>query len=300
MGGGRGGRPAGMGALPGGLGALPGAFPGAAAERAAEISGPVAAAVPGDAVRGTLAAAAAFSLGNVVFSAALRRLPGLGLSQGLLPIQGSSRLVAMVHAVLTVLLSAGVVAHLSPQEVHDRVPLPLSETERRMLYLTCGYFLQDTAVLVLFERDAMFFVHHVSGLAIFATLLRYDCAGVAACIALFWGEMTNPLLSLWWLARKAKNEALSDVVSPIFTVVFPVIRLIVIPVYIFALIWGFLVTGEVRMPFAGRTLVSALMALVTFGGFVWARSTFLGYFKHRKKRRAKLLAAQAQAKTKTG
>ena len=285
-----------MGALPGGLGALPGAFPGAAAERAAGISGPVAAAVPGDAVRGTLAAAAAFAAGNVVFSAVLRRLPGVGLSRGLLPIQGASRLVAIVHAVLTVLLSGSVVAHLSPQEVHDRVPLPLSETERRMLYLSIGYFLQDTAVLLLFEWDVMFLVHHFSGLAIFATLLRHDCAGVAACIALFWGEMTNPLLSLWWLARKAKNEALSDVVSPIFTVVFPVIRLIVVPVYVFALVWGLLVTGESRMPLSGRTLVSGLMALVTFGGFVWARSTFLGYLKHRKKRQAKLLGAQAQMK----
>ena len=273
-------------ALPGGLGALPGAFPARAAELAAALAAPVAAAVPADPLRATLGAAGAFALLNGVFAAALAALPRVGLSQGRLPIQGATRFVAMTHAVLTVLLSATVVAHLSPQQVHDRVPLPLSETERRMLYLSVGYFLQDTAMILLFEWDVMFLVHHVAGIAIFLTSILFDCAGVAPCIALFWGEMTNPLLSIWWIARKSKNGPLSDVVSPVFTVAFLVIRLFVVPVYIFALIWGFLATPGVPMPLWARAVVSALMALVTVGGFVWAKQTFLGFFKHRRKKRA--------------
>merc|ERR1712224_684424 len=164
--------------------------------------------------------------------------------------------------------------------------LQLSETERRMLYLSVGYFLQDTAMILLFEWDVMFLVHHVAGIAIFLTSILFDCAGVAPCIALFWGEMTNALLSIWWIARKSKNGPLSDVVSPVFTVAFLVIRLFVVPVYIFALIWGFLATPGVPMPLWARAVVSALMALVTVGGFVWAKQTFLGFFKHRRKKRA--------------
>jgi len=273
-------------ALPGALGALPGAFPARAAGLAAALAGPAVAAVPADPVRATLGAAGAFALLNCVFAAALAALPQVGLSRGRLPIQGASRFVAMTHAVLTVLISATVVAHLSPQEVHDRVPLPLSETERRMLYLSVGYFLQDTALLILFEWDVMFLVHHVAGIAIFFTSLRFDCAGVAPCIALFWGEMTNPLLSIWWIARKSKNGPLSDAVSPVFTVAFLVIRLLIVPVYVFSIIWGYLVTADLPMPFWARALLSALMALVTVGGFVWAKQTFMGFFKHRRKKRA--------------
>ena len=207
-----------------------------------------------------------------------------------LPFQSSARLVAMVHAFLTACMGVCEVGHMSVAEVLASLDTPISDAHFKITCFSLGYFVYDTVYMLVLEHDPLFLMHHACGLTIFGLITHSGYGGHAAMIALAWGEFTNPLLSLWWLARKAKCKWLADLVSPVFTFLFIVIRIFIIPAYAFSMSWTYLLGRTGRSPFFCVAL-PICMTGVCVGGFIWAKQTITGFLKARRKK------AQAKGKT---
>lgn len=102
--------------------------------------------------------------------------------------------------------------------------------ENKLVDFSLGYFLADLIFILLFERDAMFIIHHAIALLNFGSArLMADGKGVASVLSYIgfaFGEASTPLQNLWcvsashihpehdferdvwcrWLCKRAQNK----------------------------------------------------------------------------------------------
>lgn len=157
---------------------------------------------------------------------------------------------------------------------------PNSALEQRIVELSVGYFVADFVHFLLFEPDLLMFFHHVF------SILMMGSAGVigrgAACAtsALVQGEITNPFQSAWTVARVAKADRLLVWLSPLFTVVFVVVRLFGVPAWTGIIMYDLWTSPNRLLMPKGVVEWWTLMAVgMTIGGFLWSNSLIKGLRK---------------------
>lgn len=219
-----------------------------------------------------------FRLSTLLF----RRCHKLNLHRGSAPVESAARVASFVHA-LTTTCAAGV---LSPWLWSRRSASEFAATlfsrrsSRAEACLTCfsnGYFIYDAGYLLAHEPDPLFVAHHVVCLTIWNGALARGRGGDMVTGMLLLGEITTPLLSLWWLARRAGNQRLARQLGRAFTVAFLFFRTVLHPAVTRRLL-GRLYAGDYdqRIGKLRARLWVGLTSAAVLGSFVWAKALVKG------------------------
>ena len=106
-----------------------------------------------------------------------------------------------------------------------------------------------------------------------------------ACMG--YGEVTGPLLNLWWLAKKSQRPELARRLSRAFTVLFLAMRLGVFPAFCTRYVQS-VYSGEMGTMVRSERL-ARLWAVVNvaavLGGVVWSKALIQGYIADTRKSR---------------
>lgn len=217
---------------------------------------------------------------------AFKRFKALGLHEGRLPVEAGSRLVSATHGLWSALAAFTLCPQLlrvwAPSEFMRSIGhRPSTPVERAVFEKSLGYFIWDSAYLMLWEPDPLYIVHHASCIINWSTCLKLGRGERSMFACMGYGECTGPLLNLWWLAKNAKHPHLARRLSRLFTLTFLVIRLGVFPAFCTRYVQS-VWTGEM-----GRMIHSEKLArlwaivnvLAVCGGGVWSKSLIKGYFK---------------------
>lgn len=214
----------------------------------------------------------------------LRRLKCLRLHDTQLSIESGSRIVAATHAAW--------VSHrafsMCPQLLRFWKPAgymlsighrPSTRAERSVLESSLGYFLWDSLYLLVEEPDPLFLVHHVSIITECITCLTHGRGERVIFAALAYGELTGPLLNLWWLSKRSQRPQLARRASRLFTILFLLIRLGIFPAFCTRYVQSVL-SGDMGAMVGSERLArlwAVINVLAVAGGAVWSKALVAGY-----------------------
>eukprot|EP00455_Lapot_gusevi_P054414 TRINITY_DN871_c0_g2_i2.p1 TRINITY_DN871_c0_g2~~TRINITY_DN871_c0_g2_i2.p1 ORF type:complete len:279 (+),score=67.87 TRINITY_DN871_c0_g2_i2:104-940(+) len=214
----------------------------------------------------------------------LKNTPRFNLHLEMEPIYGASRCVSLVHGLWTTYYTLPEVWGLSLSDAYRMLNAVNTDRQNRIIRFSCGYFIFDLFFMIFVERDIVFILHHILALTLWGSSLSYGRAAVQAMVGLFWGEVTNPLQSLFWLAKRTNNESMVQFLSPIFTWGFLFCRVLALPYYAFATSFYLVTTSEpMVVPFAWRAVWAFLFCAAMFGSWLWAYALVKGYMKMKQK-----------------
>lgn len=130
--------------------------------------------------------------------------------------------------------------------------------------LSMTYFIFDLIMLLLFERDIIYIIHHLVTIVSISTILRNGFGSSLCMIVLFFGELTNPFRLAKQMIYK-HNKFTYNVLNFLFSWLFIIIRGPILTYY------SFLAFNE-YIPKLGtyskiKLIPSLLIAL--FGGYYW-------------------------------
>jgi len=100
--------------------------------------------------------------------------------------------------------------------------------------LSLGYFIFDLLLLLLFDRQKIFILHHLCAITVFIKILYLGVGSASCMLLLFLGEIANP-------ARLSKqmiypyNKFTYNILSFIFSWMFIIIRCFIMTYYSFVL-----------------------------------------------------------------
>lgn len=132
--------------------------------------------------------------------------------------------------------------------------------------LSFWYFLSDLFLLLIFDRDIIYVIHHLCALGAFYSIMNIGFGLSIAMIILFLGEITNPI-------RLAKtmiyehNKLIYRFLNLIFSWLFLLMRCVFMSYYYVLMYYDFL-------PFIDSTndrniiLISTTLGLL--GGYIWS------------------------------
>lgn len=162
---------------------------------------------------------------------------------------------------------------------------PNSELEIRIMQISMGYFIADFYHFWTYERDDIPVVlHHITCLLFFSQVIFEGHGGEAAMVAIFAGEVTNPLQSAWFLARQAENAPLVAKLSPWFTAIFAIVRAVILPIWCIDVILGLVAgtsKGLLGVYVAGWWVF--MMVCMLLGSAFWTYKVLLGFSKSKNK-----------------
>ena len=201
-----------------------------------------------------------------------------------LPIEAASRVVGAAHAAWSTAAAFSQCPELVRIDAPQKYMLscgrrPTLPHERKILERSMGYFVWDSIYLLLWERDPLFIVHHLSCLTNWGTCLAHGRGERVMWACMGYGEISGPLLNLWWLAKKSQRPALARVLSRLFTLVFLFFRLGVFPPFCLRYVQSVL-RGEMgRMVRSERLarLWAVVNVAAVLGGVVWSKSLIKGF-----------------------
>jgi hypothetical protein len=150
-----------------------------------------------------------------------------------------------------------------------------------LIRVTLAYLIYDTAYMLVYERDLMFFIHHVVFGAMAASVLGLGRGSIVMMIMMAWGEVTGPLQSCWWLSRRAKcSRRCQGVLADVFTVAFVAVRIVILPAQAAQGMW-MMVSGETPLvPYVWCILWTLLLLVAILGGILWALALIRGFIKN--------------------
>jgi len=221
-----------------------------------------------------------------------KKISWLSLSSSSLPFLAASRITAIVHSSLLVSFLVSRLFFSREQtstSIHEPDYLePLKSIDLLLFFWSSAYFIQDLLHLLVLEHgDLAMILHHLGCLLYIATVIAVGRGGLPMLLALFLGETTNPIQSIWALAKLSNRMALYRALSPIFTFVFVFVRALLVPMCVCFIIFG--KKGFVRH--ASSNLVSPSLLLfwtviilsMMIGSLSWAYKVTRGYLRMRRK-----------------
>ena len=188
--------------------------------------------------------------------------------------------IGTIHCLIVVPLSIVALNRRNTNWLHLTYLDANSALEQRIIELSVGYFVADFVHFILFEPDFLMFFHHVFSILMMGSAGIIGRGAACATTALVQGEITNPFQSAWTVARTAKAEKLLVWLSPLFTVVFVVVRIFGVPTWTSILIYDLWTSPNRKLMPAGVVeWWSAMAVLMTLGGFAWSYSLIKGLIK---------------------
>lgn len=225
-----------------------------------------------------------------LFALAWRMRKGSGLEKGTMPFMAASRCIGIVHSLLVVPLSYLVLERQAAALVSGRwLDLEFlghnTALEARVLELSVGYFVADFVHFLLFEPDLLMFFHHFFSIFMMASAGLVGQGATTGMAAILMGEITNPLQSTWTMARFAKSPRYLNLLSPVFTFAFVLIRVPLVPLWtglciVPSLLWGpHALAPNAAVPRWMPISWAAMSVFMTLGGWVWSIQIVKGYMK---------------------
>lgn len=167
--------------------------------------------------------------------------------------------------------------------------------QNRIMEFSIAYFMMDILNYFLTApEDCLFIGHHMATLTYMVSCRYYTGHGAASVMRLIAaGEITSPMQNLWTLARMAREGSplarhMYRYLSPIFTILFTVIRGVIGPYLVWAL-GRFYIVGKADAV-VPRCMAYSWLFKVTFavcGSMVWVYKLWVGFFKFYKKESAR-------------
>ena len=178
----------------------------------------------------------------------------------------TNRTIAFTHAIITTVTS-GIDLYIENNLEYD------SENTLSQIYImnfSLSYFIMDLLYLIFMEWNLVFIMHHLLSIVMFSSILNFEISGYCIMLALFYGEITNPIRMIWIELSKRKSKYSNSVLT-LFKISFIGIRHIILPYYMINAIYFFIYES---VPL-GRVLPSMiaiyiiLFTLISCGNIVW-------------------------------
>ena len=229
---------------------------------------------------------AAFVLFAFIYVASVivfKRYPSLHLHAGLDPYKAASRITAITHSSCLLPFVAARMLSLAPHFPYLAANTPL---DCHVMAFSFAYFAQDVIHFLLYEPgDTTLLLHHIVCILFYTSVLHARIGGTAMLAAVLMGELTNPLQCVWYLSKLSGCQWLYQLVSPLFTVCFLAVRVVVVPVWVVDIVLSYMAgwrRGELGVWYAcGWSVMSVAMML---GSWAWSWQLLNGYLRKRQKR----------------
>lgn len=170
--------------------------------------------------------------------------------------------------------------------------VPNTPLQSLLLQFSLAYLAADTLYFLAFSPgDALFLGHHALAGAYLVASLANSVGGISAIFVFFVGEVTSPLFNVFNVAKELRGDhpaaaAALDLVSPVFTFSFVLVRSVISPVLIG---WFLYVLGvqSPGIPGPWRAGMVASVALGLAGSQVWSYKLIMGWRKRRAAKKGK-------------
>lgn len=156
-----------------------------------------------------------------------------------------------------------------------------SEEQLKILNLSSGYFIYDLLKMAIIKkyRNYLYTAHHIVLLYFYHFFYKYNLADFFIQ-ALFLGELTNPILQIWYISKLNNKKILFRYTNHIFTILFLTFRCILIPIFLYKKInqlYNFQISKF------DMNSILTLSFMFNFGNYIWSYQLFRGYLKWLKK-----------------
>jgi len=157
-----------------------------------------------------------------------------------------------------------------------------NQEQLKILDLSTGYFIYDLFKMALIKkyRNNLYIAHHLALLYFFHFFKKYKLPDFFIQ-ALFFGELTNPILQIWHMSKQNNNKLLFKYTNHIFTYMFLFFRCILIPCFFSKKIPTLFNNNRISK-FDLNTILT-IFAFFNFGNFIWSYQLLKGYLKWLKK-----------------
>ena len=162
-----------------------------------------------------------------------------------------------------------------------------------------GFTLVDCVYLALnWEGDTLYALHHVFVLLYEGSVVWIGRGAWSVLLFMFFGEITSPVQQVWFISRRLKKgrpgaERVFNVMSPIYTVLYLLVRSVVGPPilgYMTYKAWQ-----DHELPLLVRVIWLVCFVTGYLGSQAWSLMLARGFWKHLGKRRTAASAAKAEA-----
>lgn len=147
--------------------------------------------------------------------------------------------------------------------------------QKLILSIIKGYFLYDS-INVIRNKEYIYIAHHGLSLIFMNFFEKYNM-GRLFVQSLFIGELTNPLLNSWKIAKKSKCKRTFSIINHIFTPTFIVVRGILMPYQFYRCIMY--INTQPNVTNFDLGLVTSLSMMFNLGNFIWMNQLVTGYIK---------------------
>ena len=218
---------------------------------------------------------------SLLYAAAVmvfKSFPALNLHIGLSPYKAASRITALCHSSL---LLPFVWSRLYSLWPHLPYLAPNAGVELQLMSFSFSYFSHDLLHFLLVEpSDSVLLLHHLIAIGFYTSVIHAQQGGVAMLAALLMGEATNPLQCLWYLSKLSNSTTLYLLVSPVFTVCFLLMRVVVVPLWVADIIPAYYAGWRDGRLGGGYALCWSLMCVgMTVGSWLWSWQLAKGFLK---------------------
>ena len=179
----------------------------------------------------------------------------------------TNRSIALTHAIVTIFAS-GLSLFIENNLNYDSDNTSL---QIHIMNLSLSYFIIDLLHLILMEWNIIFILHHLISIILFSSILNFQITGYTIMLAIFYGEITNPIRMLW-IELSKKNNIHANSVLTVFKVSFIGVRLIIIPYYMCNAIHYYIYesTRLKNVLYPIITLYIMVFSLISYGNVIWS------------------------------
>jgi hypothetical protein len=197
----------------------------------------------------------------------------------------ASRIIGIIHA--SVLTYGGLMELINLYYNNNGLDyLRLnSNLEIALIEWSFSYFIIDLVHFWLHEREDLFLlIHHLISIGFFVSILYCNRGGVSYLVAAIGGEITNPVQSLWYLSKQGGYQRTYQFLSPVFTLLFVLFRVVLVPLIIYDLGHNYykqiiIEHNKIELnPIFPLTWFS-MSVLMGLGGIVWSIQLVKGLIK---------------------
>lgn len=169
-------------------------------------------------------------------------------------------LSSFIHATLTTALSTIILSSIGYDYFRHN-----SLIEITTITFSLYYFFFDLLILVLFNRDIIYIVHHGITILVFKSILDMENGSSVCILMLFLGEITNPIR----IAKQMSYEFNRKLYKPLsfaFSWMFIIFRVPIMSYFAYEIFNNFII----YLDYKKRNVILPCLLTGLFGGYYWA------------------------------
>ena len=176
----------------------------------------------------------------------------------------SNNLVSLTHALGTIAGSAYILYNNPSINNFDG----LDKNSLALLTFSSSYFIYDFIMMMFTNINILFILHHILILCVYYIALKYNYSAKLVILSILWGEITNPLQIIWRLSTNLNYKKIENVIFPLFSSSFIVVRTIVVPLMQYSMLSTMFENNDYFVPNLGLSILSIFGNI---GGILWTK-----------------------------